>query len=284
MVAKRIVGRSATSHALTIAQIKERIAQADEDALEALERAYASDSRKGVQQALKSARSRLEARAQELERIKGLYSFQDGVARDFLTRKGILIGGEPCIVGLDEVGRGPLAGPLAVGAVVLPREPIIEGLNDSKKITPEKREEIAAIIKEKAAAWSVQYIEADHIDACGMTASLVVAFRRAIAAIEEQGIKPDVVLLDGNPLHLDPREVNVIKGDARCASISAASIIAKVDRDALMCRYAEQYPEYHFDSCKGYHSEEHAEAIRRYGLSPIHRKSFCTAFMQETLF
>lgn len=284
MVAKRIVGRSATSHALTIAQIKERIAQADEDALEALERAYASDSRKGVQQALKSARSRLEARAQELERIKGLYSFQDGVARDFLTRKGILIGGEPCIVGLDEVGRGPLAGPLAVGAVVLPREPIIEGLNDSKKITPEKREDIAAIVKEKAAAWSVQYIEADHIDACGMTASLVVAFRRAIAAIEEQGIKPDVVLLDGNPLHLDPREVNVIKGDARCASISAASIIAKVDRDALMCRYAEQYPEYHFDSCKGYHSEEHAEAIRRYGLSPIHRKSFCTAFMQETLF
>lgn len=284
MVAKRIVGRSATSHALTIAQIKERIAQADEDALEALERAYASDSRKGVQQALKSARSRLEARAQELERIKGLYSFQDGVARDFLTRKGILIDGEPCIVGLDEVGRGPLAGPLAVGAVVLPREPIIEGLNDSKKITPEKREEIAAIIKEKAAAWSVQYIEADHIDACGMTASLIVAFRRAIAAIEEQGIKPDVVLLDGNPLHLDPREVNVIKGDARCASISAASIIAKVDRDALMCRYAEQYPEYHFDSCKGYHSEEHADAIRRYGLSPIHRKSFCTAFMQETLF
>lgn len=284
MVAKRIVGRSATSHALTIAQIKERIAQADEDALEALERAYASDSRKGVQQALKSARSRLEARAQELERIKGLYSFQDGVARDFLTRKGILIGGEPCIVGLDEVGRGPLAGPLAVGAVVLPREPIIEGLNDSKKITPEKREDIAAIVKEKAAAWSVQYIEADHIDACGMTASLIVAFRRAIAAIEEQGIKPDVVLLDGNPLHLDPREVNVIKGDARCASISAASIIAKVDRDALMCRYAEQYPEYHFDSCKGYHSEEHAEAIRRYGLSPIHRKSFCTAFMQETLF
>ena len=284
MVAKRIVGRSATSHALTIAQIKERIAQADEDALEALERAYASDSRKGVQQALKSARSRLEARAQELERIKGLYSFQDGVARDFLTRRGILIDGEPCIVGLDEVGRGPLAGPLAVGAVVLPREPIIEGLNDSKKLTPEKREDIAAIVKEKAAAWSVHYIEADHIDACGMTASLVVAFRRAIAAIEEQGIKPDVVLLDGNPLHLDPREVNVIKGDARCASISAASIIAKVDRDALMCRYAEQYPEYHFDSCKGYHSEEHAEAIRRYGLSPIHRKSFCTAFMQETLF
>ena len=284
MVAKRIVGRSATSHALTIAQIKERIAQADEDALEALERAYASDSRKGVQQALKSARSRLEARAQELERIKGLYSFQDGVAREYLTRKGILIDGEPCIVGLDEVGRGPLAGPLAVGAVVLPREPIIEGLNDSKKLTPEKREDIAAIVKEKAAAWSVQYIEADHIDTCGMTASLVVAFRRAIAAIEEQGIKPDVVLLDGNPLHLDPREVNVIKGDARCASISAASIIAKVDRDALMCRYAEQYPEYHFDSCKGYHSEEHAEAIRRYGLSPIHRKSFCTAFMQETLF
>ena len=284
MAAKRIVGRGTTSHALTIAQIKERIAQADEEALEALERAYASDSRKGVQQALKSARSRLEAHAKELSRVKDLYFFQDEIARSFLARTNGSCDCEPCIVGLDEVGRGPLAGPLAVGAVVLPRDEIIEGLNDSKKIAPEKREEIAAAIKDKALAWSIQYIDPEHIDACGMSASLVVAFRRAIAAIEEQGITPDVVLLDGNPMHLDSREVNVIKGDGRCASIAAASIIAKVDRDALMCRYAELYPQYHFDSCKGYHSDEHAEAIRRYGLSPIHRKSFCTAFLQETLF
>ena len=94
----------------------------------------------------------------------------------------------------------------------------------------------------------------------------------------------DTVTADGADTSNVSSVGNVIKGDARCASISAASIIAKVDRDALMCRYAEQYPEYHFDSCKGYHSEEHADAIRRYGLSPIHRKSFCTAFMQETLF
>lgn len=284
MAAKRIVGRSATSHALTIAQIKERIAQADEKAFEALERAYASDSRKGVQQALKSARSRLEAEAEELARIEGLYSFQDEIANSFLAKKGISCDHVPVIVGLDEVGRGPLAGPLAVGAVVLPRDEIICGLNDSKKIAPEKREQIASCVKEKAMAWSIQYIEPADIDACGMSASLVVAFRRVIAAIEEQGIVPDVVLLDGNPMHLDPREANVIKGDARCASIAAASIIAKVDRDALMCEYAEQYPQYHFESCKGYHSDEHAEAIKRYGLSPIHRKSFCTAFMQETLF
>lgn len=284
MVAKRIVGRSATSHALTIAQIKDRIAQADESALEALERAYASDSRKGVQQALKSARSRIEAHAKEMERVSGLYSFQDDIAREFLDRKGAHPDAEPCIVGLDEVGRGPLAGPLAVAAVVLPRSPHIEGLNDSKKIPSEKREEIASSIKDSAIAWSIQYIEPEQIDACGMSASLMVAFRGAIAAIEEQGVVPDVVLLDGNPMHLDAREVNVIKGDGRCASIAAASIIAKVDRDALMCRYAEQYPEYHFESCKGYHSEEHAEAIRRYGLTPIHRKSFCTAFLQETLF
>ena len=284
MVAKRIVGRSATSHALTIAQIKERIAQADEKALEALERAYASDSRKGVQQALKSARSRLDAQAFEIARVRELYACQDDLARSFLVRNNVSIDHEPIIVGLDEVGRGPLAGPLAVGAVVLPRDGIIEDLNDSKKIAPEKREFIADAVKSEALAWSIQYIEPAQIDACGMSASLVVAFRRAIADIEDKGIVPDVVLLDGNPMHLDPREVNVIKGDGRCASIAAASIIAKVERDALMCRYAKEYPQYHFDACKGYHSEEHAKAIREYGLSPIHRKSFCTAFLQETLF
>ena len=117
-----------------------------------------------------------------------------------------------------------------------------------------------------------------------MTASLVLAFRRAVAHIEEAGACPDVILLDGNPLRLDPREVSVVKGDGCCASIAAASIVAKVERDALMCRYAEQYPEYGFDACKGYASPAHIEAIRRYGLTPIHRATFCTAFVQPTLF
>ena len=147
----------------------------------------------------------------------------------------------------------------------------IEGLNDSKQVKPEARERMAVQVKSCAVAWTVQYVAADVIDAVGMTASLVTAFRRALAAIEEAGVHPDVVLLDGNPLHMDDREVNVVKGDCRCASIAAASIVAKADRDG-------------FEAHKGYASPEHIEAIRRHGLTPVHRVTFCTSFMQATLF
>ena len=139
-------------------------------------------------------------------------------------------------------------------------------------------------MKRVALAWDVHYVEPSYIDDHGMTASLRLAFSSAVKAIEQTGVHPDVILLDGNPLHLDPREVNVVKGDGKCASIAAASIVAKVERDALMCRYAESYPEYHFAENKGYASQAHIDAIERVGLSPIHRKSFCTAFTQQTLF
>ena len=149
---------------------------------------------------------------------------------------------------------------------------------------PADRERIAAEVKRVALAWDVHYVEPSYIDDHGMTASLRLAFSSAVKAIEQAGVRPDVILLDGNPLHLDPREVNVVKGDGKCASIAAASIVAKVERDALMCRYAESYPEYHFAENKGYASQVHIDAIERVGLSPIHRKSFCTAFTQQTLF
>lgn len=261
--------------ALTVADIKQRLADADADAFSVLERSLVADTRKGVRDAVERTRRRLAEEAAECARLAAMYSFEQSLAQER---------GAHLIVGLDEVGRGPLAGPLAVGAVVLPNTPIIEGLNDSKQVRPEARECIAARIKEIALAWTVQYIEPEDIDACGMTASLVTAFRRAIACIETTGIVPDMVLLDGNPLRMDKREVNVIKGDGRCASIAAASIVAKVERDALMCQYAEMYPEYGLESCKGYASPAHIEAIKKYGLTPIHRASFCTAFTQPTLF
>ena len=110
------------------------------------------------------------------------------------------------------------------------------------------------------------------------------AFTQSIANIESQGVKPEVVLLDGNPLHLDPREINVVHGDARCASIAAASLIAKVSRDALMVAYDDQYPGYDFASSKGYGSARHRAAIQEHGLTPIHRVSFCQNFLQESLF
>lgn len=260
---------------LTVADIRQRLQESDESEFAVLERSLVADTRKGVRTAVESTRRRLEAAAAERERLAGLYLFE----RDLATGRGSGI-----IVGLDEVGRGPLAGPLAVGAVVLPRDPQIEGLNDSKQVKPEARERIAVQVKEIALAWAVEYVEPADIDAWGMTASLRTAFCRAVASVEAAGVCPDVVLLDGNPLHMDKREINVVKGDGRCASIAAASIVAKVERDALMRRYAEQYPLYGFDSCKGYASPAHIEAIKRYGLTPIHRVSFCTAFVQPSLF
>lgn len=117
-----------------------------------------------------------------------------------------------------------------------------------------------------------------------MTECLKRGFRNLVEQVESEGIKPDVILLDGNPLSFDAREVNVVKGDAKCASIAAASIVAKVERDNYMVSISEKYPEYNFASNKGYGSAEHIEAIKKHGLSPVHRKSFCTSFMQMSLF
>lgn len=256
----------------TAQDIIERLRTADAEEFEVLERSLAADSRKTVRQSVEVAKRRLEAQEAEALRLAQMYSFQDEIA-----------GGRLC-VGLDEVGRGPLAGPLTVGAVVLPADARIEGLNDSKQVAPHDRERIAAEVKDVALAWSVQHIAPDAIDAAGMTASLRVAFMRAVADVESQGVRPEVVLLDGNPLHMDPREVNVVHGDARCASIAAASIIAKVTRDALMVKYATEYPQYGFEKNKGYASADHQQAIRDFGMCPIHRVSFCGAFLQDSLF
>lgn len=268
-------GERATIDAPTVADVRERLRAADEAEFAVLDRALAADTRKGVRTAVEQARRRLAAEAAERARLDGLYALQRELAEAH---------GGGVVVGLDEVGRGPLAGPLAVGAVVLPEEPQIAGLNDSKQVAPEEREHIAEEIKANALAWAVEYVEPDAIDAAGMTASLVTAFRRAVARIEAAGVDVGVILLDGNPLHFDNREVNVVKGDAACASIAAASIVAKVERDALMCRMAEEYPEYGFESNKGYASPAHIQAIKDHGLTPIHRETFCTAFTQPTLF
>lgn len=256
----------------TAQDIAARLRTADDESFAVLERSLAADTRKTVRNAVEAARRRLEAEAAERQRLERLYTFQSECAEGKL------------IVGLDEVGRGPLAGPLTVGAVVLPDEPRIAGLNDSKQVAPEARERIAAQVKDIALAWSVQHIPPEDIDAAGMTASLRVAFMRAVAAIEAQGVKPEIILLDGNPLHMDSRERNVVKGDGRCASIAAASIVAKVTRDALMVDYAKRFPAYGFEQNKGYASAQHQQAIREHGLSPIHRVSFCSAFTQESLF
>lgn len=260
---------------LTVPEIRAKLQAATAEEFAVLERSLVADTRKGVRQAVDVARRRIEAERAEAARIAALYEFERALAEEH---------GGQVVLGLDEVGRGPLAGPLAVGGVVLEPGDAIAGLNDSKQVAPEMREKVAAAVRERARACTVQYVDPADIDRMGMTAALKDAFGRAIRAVEAMGIAPDVVLLDGNPLHLDPREVNVVKGDGRCASIAAASLVAKVARDHLMEEYDAQYPGYGFASNKGYGSEEHMRAIRTRGLTPLHRRSFCTGFVQESLF
>ncbi len=181
------------------------------------------------------------------------------------------LGGPGVVVGLDEVGRGPLAGPLTVAAVVLPDEPQIEGLDDSKKLSWHRREELAARIGQTACAIGLCHIEPARIDADGIGPCLKAAFSGALA---QCGAEADAVLVDGNPLHIHPREKNVVKGDGKVACIAAASIYAKVARDALMVELAARYPGYGLDRNKGYGTAEHIEALRELGPSPVHRMSF----------
>lgn len=260
---------------LTVPEIRQKLQNATAEQFEVLERSLVADTRKGVRQAVEVARRRLAAEREEEARLAAMYAFE----RELAAERGGSV-----VLGLDEVGRGPLAGPLAVGGVVLDPKAPIAGLNDSKQVRPEDRERIAAEVRERAVAWTVQYVQPDEIDRLGMTAALRQAFCAAIAEIESAGVTVDVVLLDGNPLHLDEREVNVVKGDGKCASIAAASLVAKVARDNLMVEYAELYPDYGLESNKGYGSEGHMDAIREKGLTPIHRRSFCSFATQETLF
>lgn len=254
----------------SIAEIRALLKEATPESLPALERALASDERKGVQQALATARRRIEREEQEHARLTRLYTFEQEFA------------GGKVAVGLDEVGRGPLAGPVSVGAVVLdPAAAFIGGLNDSKQIAEAKRPAIADEVKRSARAFSVVHIPPEDIDAFGIMACLKRAFKTAVANIEAQGIVPEVILLDGNPLGFDVREINVVKGDARCASIAAASIIAKVERDALMVEYDQVYPGYDLASSKGYGSAAHRRAIAEKGLTPIHRASYCKNFTEN---
>jgi ribonuclease HII len=190
-------------------------------------------------------------------------------------------GAAACVIGVDEVGRGSVAGPLTVAAVVLPLEPLILGLDDSKRIAPDRREALACKIEEIAPAIGIAHIEPDVIDRIGMAASLRAAMTQAIEACQ---LDPDLVLIDGRPVHVHERECCIVKGDSKVACIAAASIVAKVRRDTLMVAADAEFPGYHLASNKGYASADHIKSIQENGPSPFHRKSFCRNFLQQQLF
>lgn len=179
------------------------------------------------------------------------------------------------IAGIDEVGRGPLAGPVCAAAVVLPVGVEIAGINDSKKLTEKKREALYDVIAEQALAWATAFVEPEEIDRINIRQATHKAMQMAVDALE---ITPEILLVDGND-RIDfslPSEY-IIKGDAKSQSVAAASIMAKVTRDRYMVKMAEQYPGYGLEKNKGYGTPLHMEGIRSIGLCPLHRRSFITA-------
>jgi len=189
-----------------------------------------------------------------------------------------------CVAGVDEVGRGPLAGPVVAAAVVLPRKFSHPDIRDSKLLTAPQREKLAKVIKENAASWAVGMVEAKDIDQINILSASFVAMVKACEALQPI---PDCLLIDGNKriprevfgltpslARFLPRQRVIIKGDQRCLSIAAASIVAKVARDSMMVDLDKVYPEYGFADHKGYGCPSHVEALRRFGPSPVHRRSF----------
>ena len=187
-----------------------------------------------------------------------------------------LAAGYPHICGCDEAGAGPLAGPVYAAAVILPFGVEIDGLNDSKKLTEKKREDLFPVIQETALSWAVAWIDAEEIDKTDILSARMKAMQLAMDRLE---IRPDFALIDGNRDHgksaaITPPHRCIVKGDSLSASIAAASILAKVSRDRWMVQAAKEYPEYQFQKHKGYGTKLHYELLRQYGPSPIHRTSF----------
>ena len=180
--------------------------------------------------------------------------------------------GYTCLCGVDEAGRGPLAGPVYAAAVILPRGLVIPGLNDSKKLTEKKREALFDVITAKALDYAIAFATVEEIEERNILGATMLAMNRAIACLKT---KPDLALIDGNRnAGIETPSLCVVKGDATCADIAAASILAKVSRDRVMLELAKEYPEYHFEQHKGYGTALHYAALREHGPSPVHRPSF----------
>lgn len=246
----------------SVAECKELLARATPRQLPTIIEQLADDPRAGVQAAIAAAQRRLDAHLAERARLTRL----SRVERE-LRQSGF-----SAVAGVDEVGRGALAGPLTVGAVILPDGARIEGIDDSKRLTPARREELDVTIRATAITYAIVHVPAEQIDATGITVATRDAVRAVLVALDPL---PDHVIMDGLGVGgLDIPETAIVKGDSLCAAIAAASIIAKVTRDALMRAAEAEHPGYGFAINKGYGTSEHVAAISARGLCPLHRRSF----------
>ena len=249
----------------TLKEIREEFEEASEQEWEELSRQYSQDERIGVRKLAESFRKKHRALERERQRVESLCAYEKKYADAEL------------ICGIDEAGRGPLAGPVVAGAVILPKDARILYINDSKQLTEKKREELYQVILDQALAVGVGYASPGRIDEINILNATYEAMREAVGKLK---LVPSLLLNDAVRIPgLDILQVPIIKGDAKSQSIAAASIVAKVTRDRLMREYDRLMPEYGFASNKGYGSREHIEALKKYGPSPIHRATFITHFV-----
>lgn len=251
--------------AVSIGEVKAQLQAACENELPAFVARYEGDARSGVQKCVETARKRMESLEKERKRTEKLWEYErsyDSYAY---------------ICGIDEVGRGPLAGPVVAGAVILPKDCDLLYINDSKQLSEKKREELYTAIMEKAVCCAVGYASPQRIDEINILQATYEAMREAIGKLTPQ---PDLLLNDAVTIpQVSIRQIPIIKGDAKSISIGAASIIAKVTRDRLMKEYDQVFPGYDFAGNKGYGCAAHIEALKKYGPTPIHRKSFIHNFV-----
>lgn len=249
----------------SIKEIRKELESAVWDEIPGLLKKYASDTRSGVRSLLQKYHKREEKLQKERERLDAMREYE----RQY--------GDCTHICGVDEAGRGPLAGPVVAGAVILPKDCEILYLNDSKKLSARRRDELFDEIREKAVAVGVGVVSPEEIDKINILQATYEAMRIAVNALETapQVLLNDAVTIPG----ISISQVPVIKGDAKSVSIAAASIVAKVTRDRMMAEYDAEYPQYGFAKHKGYGSAAHIEAIQKYGPCPIHRRSFIRNFI-----
>ena len=248
----------------SIGEIRQEFEQTDASARKSLYEKYAEDTRAGVRSLILKYQKQEEKLQQERERLEIMRKYE----RQY--------GDVTYICGIDEAGRGPLAGPVVAGAVILPKDCEILYLNDSKKLSAKKREELYDEIMEKAIATGIGMVSPARIDEINILQATYEAMRMAIGELK---VAPGILLNDAVTIpQVEIPQVPIIKGDAKSVSIAAASILAKVTRDRLMVKYEEILPGYGFAENKGYGSAAHIEALKSQGPSPIHRKSFITHF------
>lgn len=247
---------------LTVLQIKQKIDTLQIEEYEIVLKQLKKDNRRSLKKLALKLESCLEQHLKEKKRQTKLLKIEK-----FYRSKGFKF-----IAGVDEAGRGPLAGPVVAAAVILPEEIYIDGINDSKKLTPRKRELIYEDIKSKALSINFCCIDNDYIDKVNIHKATLEAMKRAVLGLS---ITPEILLIDALKLKgINIPQQSIIRGDSLSMSIAAASIVAKVERDRIMKSYDKIYPHYGFDKNKGYPTREHIEQIKKHGFSPIHRRSF----------